>query len=683
MNRNFLFFIISLCLTFAILLVYWQVQYHDFLYFDDETYVTENRYVQEGSWDSIVWAFTDIKSANWHPVTWLSHILDHYLFGLNPKGHHLTNLFFHITNTLLLFFLFTHMTGSVARSGFVAALFALHPLHVESVAWVAERKDVLSTFFWFLTFLGYIYYVKQRNIKRYIFVLVLFSIGLMSKSMLVTLPFVLLLIDYWPLNRLETNAFSNLSSSGKQRERASYNAKPILNLVYEKVPLFIISIFFSGITYFAQDRGGAMGTLEVFPLKARIANALLAYGGYIKKMIWPYHLAPFYPYPKSFSALEVISVILLLLVISYLCLKKSRLYPYLIVGWLWFLGTLVPVIGFVQVGFQAMADRYTYIPLVGLFIIIAWGVPELLKRLEFQRKLLSIIAPMILMLLMVLTWFQVKYWTNTVTLFEHILKVTKDNQFAHTNLGHVFSKRKNFERAIQHYASALSINPRTYGVKTALGRILAETGKFDEALSHLSEAMRIAPKDVQTHYAFGVYYTRKGLIDDALEAYSEALKINPEYAQAMNDIGNILKNRGLLDQAIEKYREAAKIQPFNSVIRNNLGLAYMENGELDQAIFEFEEAIAKEPESVDAHNNLGSAYYYKGLSDEAISEFKKVLELVPNDKFAYLSLGIIYTKRGFIPLAKIQYQKALSIDPSFKEAIEGLNNIENSNFLAN
>ena len=676
MNKQLLTFIFSLLLIFTTLLAYWQVENHDFLFFDDESYVTENRYVQEGGWDNIIWAFTNMKSANWHPVTWLSHMLDSYLFGLNPKGHHLTNLFFHITNTLLLFFLFAYMTGCLTRSGFVAALFALHPLHVESVAWVAERKDVLSTSFWFLTLLSYIYYVKNRNIKRYLLLLIPFVLGLMSKPMLVTLPFVLLLIDYWPLDRLKVKNHISLSYLHKQRKRFSSDIKPFLHVFYEKIPLFILSIIIGSLTIVAQDKGGAIRTLEDFPLSTRFSNAFLAYGGYIKKMLWPYHLAPYYPYPKSFSILEVVSVILLLLIISYLFLNKSRTHPYLSVGWLWFIGTLLPVIGFVQVGWQAMADRYTYIPLVGLFIIISWGSPELLRGFKYQRKFLSIIATMILTLLFMLTWFQVKHWKDTVTLFEHTIKVTKDNEFAYTNLGHAFYKRKNLEKAIQLYSSTLSLNPRNVGAKVALGFVLTETGKLDEAQRHLSEAMKFDPKFVQTHYSFGVYYAKKGLINDAIKSYNEALKIDPEYAPAINDIGNILKNKGLLNQAIEKYKEAAEIQPFNSVIRNNLGIAYLENEEFDKAIFEFKEAIAIDPENVDAHNNLGSTFYYSGLFDEAISEFKKVLERAPNDKSTHISLGMVYLKKGMISLAKNQYQKALFIDSDYKEAIEGLNKIE-------
>ncbi len=671
MNKQSLTFVCVVLLVLSTVVAYWQVQNNDFINFDDGVYVSKNRHVQEGGWNNIIWAFTDLKTtANWHPITWLSHILDTYLFGLNPKGHHLTNLVFHIINTLLLFFFLSKTTSSLLRSGFVAALFALHPLHVESVAWISERKDVLSTFFWFLTLFGYIYFIKEKRLKRYAFFLIPFLLGLMSKPMLVSLPFVLLLLDYWPLGRLSFSMYNTSADSTRMGWREYYSIlKP---LFYEKVPLFILSISFGVIAYFAQDIGNAMQSLTRYPMKVRLLNAILAYGAYIKKMFLPYNLALFYPYPKSFSSIEILSVAIILLIISFIFLNKSRNYPYLIVGWLWYVGTLVPVIGLVQVGTQSMADRYTYIPLIGLFIILSWGGPDLLKRFQIHRSILPIIGVIILILSTILTRQQVRYWKDSITIFEHAIRVTKNNDLAYGNLGLVYFQKKDIKKAISYLSTAISIDPGNLEARVNLALALVETNRIEEAASHIAKALRQNPKSTLTFHALGVYYTKKGLFDKAIDAYNKALDIDPENAAVINDIGYILEQRGYVDKAMVMYKKAVKIQPFSPFIRVNLGLVYLKYKEFDKAIDEFKVAISFNPESVDAHNNLGSAFFYKGLYDRAIDEYKRVLELNPNDKFAHLNLGVVYSKIGMNALARAQYQKALTIDPDFQDALIGL-----------
>ena len=404
--------LVCLFLVMATLAVYWQVQNYDFVNFDDNDYVYDNRHVQDGlTLKSIIWAFTNIHASNWHPVTWLSHMMDYQLYGMNPGRHHLTNLLFHIANTLLLFLVFRKMTDSLWQSGFVAALFALHPLHVESVAWVSERKDVLSTFFWMLTMWSYIWYVEHPAVKRYILVVLFFALGLMSKPMLVTLPFVLLLLDFYPLNRFQSQQPKG-SANAQQRSIA-------LRLILEKIPLFVLVAMSSAMTFYAQKHGKTVASLEVIPLKSRVANALVSYVSYIIKTIYPSKLAVLYPHPGILPWWQIAGACLLLVTISFLAIRVVKQSPYFVVGWLWYLGTLVPVIGLVQVGIQSMADRYTYVPLIGIFIIIVWGIPELVAQWRYRKICLATLATVVLTILMAMTWKKVGYWKSSITLFEH------------------------------------------------------------------------------------------------------------------------------------------------------------------------------------------------------------------------------------------------------------------------
>ncbi len=433
MRRHRLEVIVSVVLIMATLAVYWQVQNHEFVNYDDDLYVTDNPHVKAGlTREGAIWAFVATHAGNWHPLTWLSHMLDCEVYGVNPWGHHLTNLLLHIGNTILLFLLFRHVTGAVWRSTLVAALFALHPLHVESVAWVSERKDVLSTLFWLSTMWTYLRHVESPGFRWYLLALLSFALGLMAKPMLVTLPFVLLLIDYWPLGRLQfgqSNRTHESMTPGLQRSSVS-------SLIFEKVPFFAISAVSSTVTYIVQLSAGAMPSQDVLPLQVRTANALVSYISYIGKMIWPHHLAVSYPHPGSNLPLwQIAGASLLLVFISALVIRGAGRFPYLVVGWLWYLGTLVPVIGLVQVGSQAMADRYTYVPLIGLFVIIVWGAPNLVRRWRHGRFLLVSSSGVLLLTLMACTWLQTSYWKDSFTLFQRTLDVTADNWRAHNGLG--------------------------------------------------------------------------------------------------------------------------------------------------------------------------------------------------------------------------------------------------------
>ena len=428
-HRGTIIYPLLIAVTLA---AFWQVRDHEFVHYDDDKYVMENPHVPTGlTRESIKWAFTATHASNWHPLTWLSHMLDCQLYGLNPRGHHVSSLLFHAANTVLLFLVLRRMTGALWKSAFVAALFAIHPLHVESVAWVAERKDVLSTLFWMLTMLAYLRYVEKPTIQRYLPVLMLFALGLMAKPMLVTLPFVLLLMDYWPLGRLD----NGLSVT---RDRL----KRYWGLVREKLPLFALTAISCVVTFLVQRHGGAMPDLEWLPLDVRIANALVSYAKYIGKMLLPRHLAVLYPYPSGTLPLwQLAGAVFLLMYVSVMVFRSRQRYPYLAVGWAWYVGTLVPTIGIVQVGKQALADRYTYVPLIGLFIIIAWGVPDLVARWcvvsswRRRRILLAVSATASILALMTCTWFQVGRWRDRISLYTHALRVTSNNATIHNNLG--------------------------------------------------------------------------------------------------------------------------------------------------------------------------------------------------------------------------------------------------------
>ncbi|MFC1515633.1 tetratricopeptide repeat protein [Thermodesulfobacteriota bacterium] len=562
--RNLLFFFIIAATTFF---VYQHVQNLDFV-FDDHQYITENRLVHGPvTLNSILWAFTTTHDGNWHPLTWLSHMLDCQLFGLNPGRHHLVNLLFHIANTLLLFSVFEKMTGDFRKSAFVAALFALHPLHVESVAWVAERKDVLSMFFGLLTLRGYVRWVEHPGVSRYLTVLLFFTLGLMAKPMLVTLPFVLLLLDYWPLHRFRTKP-SNNPETGHQRAVLS-------GLIREKIPLFILTSISAVLTFMAEKKGGSMSALDAIPLKSRMANALISYVNYIIKTVWPAKMTVLYPLQETFPWWKVAGACVVLITVTFLAIKSIKRHPFFTVGWCWYLGTLVPVIGLVQVGVQSMADRYTYIPLVGIFIIIAWGAPELVAQWRYRKIWLATLASVILAILMVSTWKQVRYWENSITLFEHALKITSNSYVPHYNLGHALAKQGRTSEAIEHYLQALRLKPDYVKAHNNLGNVLARQGRTSEAIEHYLQALRIKPDQAKAHYNLGATFDKQGRISEAIEHYLQALRIKPDYVKAHNNLGVALFRKGNITGAIAHFREALRINPDHIHAKNNLEKALM------------------------------------------------------------------------------------------------------------
>ena len=567
---------IWLILITAVLLVYWQVGDHEFINYDDNVYITDNAQVQKGlTSKGIIWAFTTSHTGNWHPLTWISHMLDCELYGLNPRGHHLTNVLLHMANAILLFVVLRWMTGAIWRSGLVAALFALHPLHVESVAWAAERKDVLSTFFWLLTMVAYVHYVNRPGGKRYLLVLVTFFLGLMAKPMLVTLPFVLLLLDYWPLNRFKPRAVTGSVEDQSLGFQSSGDDKlPILKAVMEKTPLFLMSLFSCVVTVMAQQEAGAISTLEIVPFKLRIANGLVSFVAYMGKMIWPQDLAVFYPHPISdLQIWKPVAAGLFLLIVSTVALWVAQRCRYVLVGWLWYLGTLVPVIGLVQVGEQAMADRYTYVPLIGLFIVVVWGFADLVKGWRSRRWVVSVSAAVMVLALMAGSWLQVAHWKNSVKLFKHALDATSNNYVAHYTLGNALALQGNLTGATSHYNKALQINPNFAEAHNNLGNALTLQGNLTGATSHYNKALQINPDHAEAHLNLAVGLDRQGKHQEAIQHYAEVLRINPHDAQSHNNLGVALAEQGRLKEAVAHFTEALRIDPNFKEAQRNLDLS--------------------------------------------------------------------------------------------------------------
>jgi tetratricopeptide (TPR) repeat protein len=512
--------LISSLLALLVLAVFGQVASHSFVNFDDPKYIYENPHVRAGvTKEGLAWAFTTTDQANWHPLTWLSHMADVELFGLSPGGHHLVNAFLHLLNAVLLFLVLSRMTGKTWQSGFAAALFAVHPLHVESVAWAAERKDVLSAFFWMLALWAYAGYAERRSPAKYVLVASFFLLGLLSKPMVVTLPFVLLLLDYWPLER----------------------KKRFLPLLAEKAPLFLFSIGSCVATYIAQQRGGAIPPADLFPFGARAANAVVSYFRYMGKTVWPASLTVFYPHPwrtvDSIPVLAVAGAFLGLSALTVLSIRWARRRPYLMVGWFWYLGTLVPAIGLVQVGGQAMADRYTYLPLIGLFIAIAWGIPDLLKGWRPSPHLLGAMGGLVLLALAASAWVQASHWKNSVTLFGHAVRVSPSNALAHYYLGNAFAGDGRTEEAVSHYRKALKVNPYYFEARYNLANALESSGRIEEAIANYNEVLRLRPGIAEVHNNLGISLAKAGRLDEAISHFREALRLDPGNADVIRNLG--------------------------------------------------------------------------------------------------------------------------------------------------
>jgi tetratricopeptide (TPR) repeat protein len=593
--------------------VFEQVRHFDFVNFDDHIYVTENEQVLHGlTWHGLSWAFTTGHAANWHPLTWLSHMLDAQIYGLNAGGQHLTSLLFHAANTVLLFALLNLLTNAPGRSAVVAALFAIHPLHVESVAWISERKDVLSTFFELFGLLCYVRYVRTRGWISYVGLALFFAMSLMAKPMAVTLPFVLLLLDIWPLARVQLVPDWPLWRK----------------LVTEKIPLMLLAVASSVVTILVQRHGGAVAPLDVLPIEPRVSNALVSYVAYISATLWPASMAAFYPY-RSFSPFWVVGSAFVLLAVSFVALKLARLHPYVMVGWFWYVGMLVPVIGLFQVGNQSRADRYTYLPLVGIFVITTWGASELLTTLRHSRTVRAALPALAICIYAVIAYKQAGYWKDSVSLWQHALEVTKTNNVAHANLGDELLANGRFSEAAMHYTEALRIRPGQYEIENNLGNALLSHGNTDDALSHYSEAVRLNPGIAEAQVNLGMLLGKQGRIPEALPHLYEALKINPESAEAHNVLAIALAQIGRTDEAIEHYSAAVRIKPDNVQAHSNFGVLLAAQGKVDEAIREYTEALRLKPNDPMLHYKLGTMLKAKGNTLRATEEFTAAMRLQP------------------------------------------------------
>ena len=661
-------FIVCLCLIAAVIVSYFQVIHFDFVGYDDELYVTENLKVQKGiSPEGIKWAFTTFHSANWHPLTWLSHMLDCELYGLNPSGHHWTNVNFHIANTVLLFFVLFMMSKALWKSAFVAALFALHPLHVESVAWVAERKDVLSTLMFLLTLAVYYRYVKNLSCKTYLLVITCFSLGLMAKPMLVTLPFVLLLLDFWPLGR-----FNYKNNSGVQDNTREKGLRRKHGIILEKIPLFIPVVISCILTLFAQTRGHATTPLEALSLKNRIANALVSYTKYIFKGIWPHKLAVFYPHPgNGLPVWQIFGATLLIATGCFFAIKASKQYPYIAVGLFWYLGTLVPVIGLIQVGEQAMADRYTYIPLIGLFIVVTWGVSDLLYKWRYRNIFLGTCATIVIFAMTWATFLQLRYWKNSVSLFEHTVKVTKDNYKAEVNLGTAIASI-NPDQAMFHYKEALKIKPDYTVALFNLGNVLMEQGEIDEAVHQYLKALEIKPDYLDALNNLGIAFLNKGAYDRAVFYFKRALKIDPQKSDTLMNLANVLFLQSKPDKALSEYRKTLQTETKNADLYYNLAYVLSTQGKLDEAVSLYKETLKIDPQYSKAHYNLGNIHLSQGKTTDAFMHYAQAIKIKPDYVQAYNQLGLILLRQRKFNKAKVLFLKALQINPDYSEACKNM-----------
>jgi protein O-mannosyl-transferase len=654
----------ALLLVLLTIILYWPALNYDFVPYDDDLHVTRNFQVQQGlTLEGVKWALLNPVNCNWHPLTVWSHMLDCQLFGLRPQGHHFTNVLLHAFNALLVFLLFHQMTGAAWRSLLVAALFSLHPLRVESVAWVAERKDVLSGCFGLAALLSYARYATGGQNARntpptadfrplasgyYWLSFSCLALGLMSKPTLVTWPLVMLLLDYWPLRR--------------------FQPRTAWRLVGEKLPFLALAAAASVVTIIAQKQSGAMETALDLPLGARSGNALISYCRYLGKLFWPTQLAVFYPHPGHWPLAQVLVAGGSLVAVSGLLWTQRRRFPYLLTGWLWFGGMLVPMIKLVPTGGWAMADRHTYLPSLGILILVVWGTHELTAGWRRQVPALTAVSVVALSLYFCATRHQLAHWRDGVTLFRHALEVTDRNFLAHNNLGVALVAKGQTDEAILQFQQALRLKPDFAEAHCGLGTALTQQGRLDEAIRHLQEALRLQPGYANAHHNLGNALGKRGRIDEAIQEYREAIHLAPESAEAFYNLGNALCKQGQIDEAISQYQRVLRLKPNDTLIRNALGLALAKNGCLDEAIPQYREALRLEPDQTDARYNLANALLRKGKLVEAIAQYQEALRLKPDDPDLHNNFGLALWRGGRNQEALAQFQAALRLNPNHPDA---------------
>ncbi len=679
--------LIVLLLAVVTLLSYSGVFGNKFISYDDTGYVTRNAMVQKGlTIETLRWAFTTTTEANWHPLTWLSHAFDCTLFGLNPVYHHAMNLFLHIISTLLLFLTFERMTKNRWQSAFVACVFALHPLHVESVAWVAERKDILSGLFGILTIGAYSLYKEKGTKSWYGITLLAYILGLLAKPMLVTIPFILILLDFWPLRSISFTKGNSVFLS------------QLLRSLGQKTPFFLLSALSSIVTYIVQQASGAMAQSSALPFVDRVPNAIIAYSEYLRKTVLPTDLAFFYPHPGSgYSVIHITVSLVILIALTIFIWRNRNDSPYLLIGLLWFLGMLVPVIGLVQVGLQSMADRYTYLPMIGVSIMVGWGFSDIVQRLKISGHIVGGIFIVLVILMGITTHTTVSYWKNSTTLYEQALRVTTDNHIARANLGVELADSGRYTESILHLKEALRIRPNEISIQSNLAKSLATLGFYDEALQHYTWLvsnvspsplleLRIAdvlsqlgrPQEAISHFRASIQldplnpspycqlaelYAQLGIFDTATALCESTLAFSPNYSDAHRVLGIVAGREGNNQVAREKFFLALRYDSTNADAYYDLGILFQREGNRQNAILMYNTALEYNPRLADAHLKLGTALAEEQRLSEAEYHWKQMLDLNPTADKARLNLGRLYWIRGNDAEALLQLTECIRLNP--------------------
>lgn len=662
-------------------LCYWPITSHKFICLDDQHYLFDSPHVASGlTWQGVAWAFKTGYFCNWHPLTWISFMLDSQLYGLNPRGFLFTNLILHTANTVLLFLLLKAMTGRLWPAALVAGLFAWHPLHVESVAWASERKDVLSTFFFLLTLLAYTRYVKlfkdkdketrasdldhqvpdANHASRFrLLALLFFAFALMSKPMVVTLPFVLLLLDYWPFRRFDIFEFNSTRSR-------------LPRLLSEKLSFFAFAFAASIVTYAVQKTGGAVSSGASFSIFRRVGNALLAYLTYLSKTVWPTHLSAAYPIPLELHAGGVVLATVLLGTLTVLFALCARRHPFVIVAWLWFLGTLVPVIGLVQVGAQAMADRYTYIPSIGLFVLIVWGL-DAFSVFEVSKQQIFVIASVAALAgCLACTRIQIGYWRDSETLFRHAVAAVPDNYLGYDNLGKALEDLGRKDEAISYWRKAVEIVPEYAEAQYNLGTVLLEQGKEEEAIFHLKAAVKATPGDVNPHQNLGNAYLKIGKLAEATVQYAEAATLEPNIPMFRRVLGLVLLRQSKWNEAALVLSDAIRLEPGSAEANRNMGVALINQGRGTEALKYFTEAVRLQPGDSEMRFNLGLALLDESQPARAEEQFTECIRLKPDETKSHYRLAVALARQHKVNEAVVHYREALRLTPDFPDALDQL-----------
>jgi len=630
--------LLSLLLVAVALFAYVQTYTFAFINYDDPIYTTSNQVVKNGlTWSGVVWAFTEgtFHSNYWAPLTWITFLIDSEIYGMHPGGYQVTNVIFHLLNTLLLFAAFVYLTGKPVRSFVLAVIFAIHPLHVESVAWVSERKDMVSTLFWMLTLIAYTQWMRNPGKLGYCLVLVMFVCCLMGKPMGVTLPFVLLLLDFWPLSRYSQGLQGGLSGFWRT----------VGNLVWEKLPLFFVVLLILPLTIYPQQTAGALKSLDEISFAYRIENVFSTYASQILKTFWPLNLGIVYPYPPSLPLWQPVGSFCLLVAISTLSFKFMHRFPYVVVGWLWYLGTFVPVVGFMVIGPHVTADRYTYIPLIGILMMIIWGGGDLVRRLRVDKKVYVVLILVVIAILTTLTRNQVSHWENSVTIYTHTLAVTKANWPVHFNLGTAYREKGWDGLALAQYRQAQRIKPDVVETQLSVGDLLVAMGRNQDAIEHYFDALNTLPGSAAIHTALAIVLDDNGANAKAIHHFQKAIEIDANFTEAHHGLGVARFRKGQVGAAIAHYRKALQIDRTFHPALCNLGIAFMSKGEFEHARTRFLEAISLAPDYAEAYYGLGVMSLKEGDPETARHYFTKVLRVDPNHEQALKGLQLAAENR--------------------------------------